>query len=371
MDTHPKRPPQRLSSSMHLFLTAFCLYGLWGALAWRSHTLGQTQVPRDLAWILLFGIVATNFLFLVVARARPAHQPPIATIMLAQCVLGTVWVTLYTYLSSGAGELALGMYLTTVLFALFRIGHKSFLHLATFASASYATVHVVKRLLDPGDAYWPESIQLLIFLGIIVWLMKFANRPRTEVDLHARAESDYSAKSYNQRYIMESLAREKGRTDRSNTPFSICIFDIDRFSALTEEHGAIVGDRVLKEFSKRVRGELRAMDTINPTGIERTLERFSQQEFVAILPHTSLAGATRCAERIREAVGKTPFDHAHTLTISGGMAEYRRGENISDLLARAEQTLRQAIREGGDRIHGHAPEHSEPAQILELHKLKH
>jgi diguanylate cyclase (GGDEF)-like protein len=218
--------------------------------------------------------------------------------------------------------------------------------------------------------FWPGSIQLLIFLGIVAWLLKFANRPNTEDVFHSLAESNYAMKSYNQRYIMESLAREKGRADRSNNPFSICIFDIDRFSKISEKHGSTISDVVLREFSKRVRGELRAMDSINPTGIERTFGRFNQEEFVTILPHTGLAGAHRCAERIRDIVADTPFDDKHTLTISAGVAVYRRGETISDLLSRTEQGLRLAILDGGNRIHGHAPGRSEPAQVFELHTLK-
>ena len=149
---------------------------------------------------------------------------------------------------------------------------------------------------------------------------------------------------------MDSLAREKGRADRSNVPVSVCIFDLDHFKHLNDEHGHLVGDRVLKSFAKRVRGELRGMDTANPSDHRRSFGRFGGEEFIAILPSTALAGAAACAERIRAAIADRPFDDLYRVTTSVGVAEYRRGETVPELLARADDALYKAKAEGRNRV---------------------
>jgi diguanylate cyclase (GGDEF)-like protein len=111
------------------------------------------------------------------------------------------------------------------------------------------------------------------------------------------------------------------------------------------------------------------MDAVNPTGIGRTFGRFSNQEYIAILPHTNLRGARRCAERIREAVTGEPFSQVHQLTVSAGVTEYQRGETIADLLSRAEKSLDTAVEAGGNQVQSDAARESGNAQIIELHKL--
>lgn len=378
MDTLPDNPARPLQQ----FLTAFSLYLLWCTLAWASDFLGYTSLPRESAVVLMSGITATNLLFVVMACANVKHQPPTQTVALAQCVLGIVWVTLYTFLSTGAGELVSGIYITTFLFATVSVGRRSLFHLAIFSVVSYGLVILVKSLVDLSMTdLWRESIHLAIFTGVIGWLIFYrlpiqrikpqipGLAPGAANEQGHAPDHDYFTKSFNQRYIMDSLTREKGWTDRSNNPFSICIFDIDSFNALSAEHGTRVSERILEEFSHRVRGALRAMDTVKPTGIERTLGRFSNEEYIAILPHTSLRGAERCADRTRQAIADTPFERKHDLTISAGVAEYRRGETIAKLLARAEQALHEAIQTGGNRVCGGSTREPGSAQVIELHKL--
>jgi diguanylate cyclase (GGDEF)-like protein len=149
---------------------------------------------------------------------------------------------------------------------------------------------------------------------------------------------------------MDSLAREKGRTDRSNNPFSICIFDLDHFKLLNDDYGHLAGDRILRGFAKRVRGELRTMDAVNRSEHRRSFGRFGGEEFIAILPATNLEGGARAAERIRKSVHDRVFDDAYKVTVSVGVAEYKRGETVSQLLKRADQALYQAKDNGRDRV---------------------
>jgi diguanylate cyclase (GGDEF)-like protein len=368
----------------HNFLVAFSLYAFWCALAALSDFLGQTTLPQQSAVVLMAGIAATSLMFFGLARAGTAHRPPETTITLAQCIFAVAWATLYNFMATGPGELVLGINITIFLFASARIGPRALTQLAIFAASSYGLILSIKAALAWAETpVWPQLIQFVVFLGVIgstlVYSRLLHNYQQHLVDqidpgqnsnaeFGYPAEQSYFEKSFNQHYIMESLAREKGRTDRSNNPFSICIFDIDCFNAIHEDDDISKTDRILKDFFTRIRGEFRAMDAVNPTGIRRSFARFSNEEYVAILPQTGLRDAQHCAERIREAICQRPFSDGRVLTISAGVAEYQRGEDVSELLARAEKALHSAMQGGGNQVEGHSPEKLRTATVVPFRK---
>lgn len=371
---------------MQQFLSALGLYALWSVLAWLSNFIGQTTLATEAAIILLAGIIATNTLFFSLAKTTAIHQLPYTTVTLAQSVFGIVWVTLYSFLSSGTGELIPIIYITTLLFAMSHVERRTFVHLAIFSALSYSLVIVMKGVLGPPKtSIWPELTQLLIFSGVIAWVLMYGRHLhdlrlqlvqrnaslQSIIDKMARtAEQNSGGTATNRHHMMESLTREKGRTDRSNNPFSICIFDIDCFNALIDQQGSLAGERALKNFSQRIRGELRAMDAANPSGFNRSFGRFGNEEYIVILPQTNLRGAERCAERICEAIRKRPFDGAYKQTVSGGVAEYKRGESIPELLVRADEALRNAKAAGGNQIIHSQPKEPGRADIVRLRKLQ-
>ena len=79
--------------------------------------------------------------------------------------------------------------------------------------------------------------------------------------------------------------------------------------------------------------------------------RVGGEEFIVLLPETSMRGALRCAERVRKAVVRRPFDGLHQVTVSIGIAEYRPGETVSSLIGRADQALYGAKHAGRNRVH--------------------
>jgi diguanylate cyclase (GGDEF)-like protein len=272
----------------------------------------------------------------------------------------------YAVLVYGPGELLPGMYLTAVLLAVFQAGSARLEQLALAAGAGYALAVTVRLLSTADDRLaWGEALQclgVLVMLGLLtVHSRRSEGRRRELTDQVARlkyemqrvtrsAERDHLTKSFNRQYIMEALLREKARADRSGQSFSVCIFDLDRFKALNDEHGHLVGDRLLAVFANRARRALRSMDAINPTRFRRSLGRMGGEEFIAVLPGTGLEGAASCAERVREAVGLHLVDERFRMTVSAGVAEYRHGETIPELLTRADQALYEAKRGGRNRV---------------------
>jgi diguanylate cyclase (GGDEF)-like protein len=366
------------------FSMAFGLYLLWFALAWLGHLIGEIAIHSDTVSVMLAGIAATNALFFGLSRDRSPMRPPASALATAQCIMGIAWTSVFAYLTHGGGDLAFGMYLTATVFGLFQVGQRTFVRLALFASAGYAAVLLSTALLGTAPrSTWSQGLSLAVFLGVMLWLMIFAGhlnglrrqlqQRNTELKDGIRkltrvAERDHLTKSFSRHYIMDTLAREKGRADRSNNPVSICIFDLDHFKAVNDQHGHLVGDRILRAFARRVRGELRTMDAVNRSDYKRSFGRFGGEEFIAVLPCTGLIGAERCAERIRLALAGRPVDGTYPVTVSVGVAEYRRGETVPELLARADEALYQAKAEGRNRVCCSGRKEKMNARVMDLRR---
>ncbi|MFQ5635583.1 MAG: GGDEF domain-containing protein, partial [Gammaproteobacteria bacterium] len=185
------------------------------------------------------------------------------------------------------------------------------------------------------------------------------------------ARDDVEPDANDRRSVLESLAREKGRTDRSPGPLSVCIFEIDGFDGLTRKHGRAAVGLIQQRLGKRIRGELRAMDGVTPGGARRSFDRTGEERYVALLPQTNLSGAARCAERIRAAIAKYPIDGRYAITVSAGIVEYRRGESAAVLLGRAEAAVSRALEAAGNCIVGSAEGDAVPhADVIPMRGLR-
>jgi len=133
------------------------------------------------------------------------------------------------------------------------------------------------------------------------------------------------------------LAQEISRSERSGSPLSILIIDIDQLDAINETHGRAAGDRMLGQIADALRTTLRTADT---------LYRYGGDEFAAILPDTELGTAYLAAERCRDAI----YEIADRDTASSvGVSQYSTGRTAEEVIARAEIALFRAKESGGNR----------------------
>ncbi len=119
----------------------------------------------------------------------------------------------------------------------------------------------------------------------------------------------------NRRAMMELLALEDTRSTRSGRTYGLIIADIDGFKQVNDSFGHACGDEVLVQLSEAFKLELRAQDV--PA-------RWGGEEFLFLLPDTTLAGAGKVAEKIRVCVDSTIFKwkkHRVQLTMTFGVAE--------------------------------------------------
>jgi diguanylate cyclase (GGDEF)-like protein len=348
-------------------------YGLWVGLATISGWIGHTSMSTASALFLLGGIISTNFFFMMVSHIKRYSADVVRMLTLYQAILGIAWTTAYFFLNQGADDLVLGMYMTVLMFAIFHMTTRKLLLLAIAAIASHLLVLSIKgftmpALFSPLD----DSVRFLVLIAISAWIYIFARKLRDlRAELNFRneelqnviervtriAEEDHLTKSFNRRYIMETLAREKARSDRSGNAFAIMLFDLDHFKTVNDRYGHVVGDQILSDFAARVKQELRGMDSLNTTEHKRTFGRYGGEEFLAILPGTDGPGAEQCADRIRGIIANHEFRDRYNITVSAGVAEYQMGETVPQFLTRADEALYQAKRDGRNRVRRSEPLH--------------
>jgi two-component system cell cycle response regulator len=149
---------------------------------------------------------------------------------------------------------------------------------------------------------------------------------------------------YNRRYGMERLAKEFERAVRSSEPLGLLLFDIDRFKAINDSHGHLVGDRVLVSVARCAQRSLREGDV---------LVRYGGEEFLAILPGAGHADISVIGERIRSIVSEERIEAPMPqVTVSVGGASYPAvtAADVDELLRAADQALYLAKAAGRDRV---------------------
>jgi diguanylate cyclase (GGDEF)-like protein len=159
-----------------------------------------------------------------------------------------------------------------------------------------------------------------------------------------QAISDELTGLANRRHCEERLLAEIARSERYDTPLGVIVGDIDEFKAANDTHGHAFGDLVLRRFADVLRGTLRDVDLIG---------RWGGEEFLIVLPETTLDGAIEAAERIRTgfaAVELGPEDARVRMTASFGVAGFVPGTDALELVRAADDALYDAKRRGKNRV---------------------
>jgi diguanylate cyclase (GGDEF)-like protein len=159
-----------------------------------------------------------------------------------------------------------------------------------------------------------------------------------------QAISDELTGLSNRRHCEERLVAEIARSERYDTPLGVIVADIDEFKAANDTYGHAFGDLVLQRFADVLRGTLRDVDVIG---------RWGGEEFLILLPETTLDGAIEAAERIRTGFAAVEFgpDGAEVrMTASFGVAGFVRGTNALELVRAADDVLYDAKRRGKNRV---------------------
>ncbi|GIU16130.1 MULTISPECIES: diguanylate cyclase [unclassified Shewanella] len=170
-------------------------------------------------------------------------------------------------------------------------------------------------------------------------------KTQTKLDdaLH-EATTDTLTGLKNRRYMLEEAKRHILTCHRYKHELSIIMFDIDHFKRINDSYGHASGDEVLRLLGHYVRENIRSSDL----GV-----RYGGEEFVILLPYTSLKSAVLMAEDIRKTVEAMKFSvlDKHSMTISLGVAELSKDDQTLDsLIVRADKALYESKHNGRNRV---------------------
>jgi diguanylate cyclase (GGDEF)-like protein len=150
---------------------------------------------------------------------------------------------------------------------------------------------------------------------------------------------------YNRRAILGKLRDLINRANRYKEDFSLSMLDIDHFKRVNDRYGHLTGDGVLEKIAALIRRNIRDTDIVG---------RYGGEEFITILPQTTLSSAWVVAERIRGIIEKTEMKdsagNVFTMTVSQGLAGWERGEDAYPLISRADEALYKAKEKGRNRV---------------------
>lgn len=141
--------------------------------------------------------------------------------------------------------------------------------------------------------------------------------------------TDDLTKLFNMRYLNRTIEVELQRSNRYGTSLSLIFIDIDHFKQVNDEHGHLVGSKLLVEMGQIIIKNLRGIDIV---------ARYGGDEFVVVLPQTTPDAATQIAERIRQSVEHNIFlkkdGYTLKMTASFGVASYPESAKTKEELLR-------------------------------------
>jgi len=157
----------------------------------------------------------------------------------------------------------------------------------------------------------------------------------------------------------DRLAEETARAVRYLQPFSVILWDVDRFKEVNDRHGHPTGDLVLQALAGRTLQALRRSDFV---------ARYGGEEFAVLLPHTEGDAARIVAEKLRRLAETSPI-RTQTgpvrVTLSVGVATWHPDEDGQALVKRADDALYQAKRAGRNRVMTAQPPSGEPKKAAQ------
>jgi len=162
--------------------------------------------------------------------------------------------------------------------------------------------------------------------------------------LSAVAHQDYLTGTLNRRGMDEAFEREFNRSERSATPISVAMLDIDHFKKLNDTLGHDAGDTALVHLARVVKTALRPTDV---------LARYGGEEFIIILPATDQAEAITVMTRVQRELTKNFFLHKNErvlITFSAGVAQRKDQQSPEEVVKRADAALYNAKHAGRNRV---------------------
>jgi len=272
--------------------------------------------------------------------------------------------TWLTYHLGGVSAPTAGWMLTAPVVAMFLGGYGSALCWLGLSCLAAVAIYACPLLGLPLPAHPVKDMALLyvlcdigLYLVIVLFVLLFEltkahgfNRLEHAIGvIREMAIRDELTGTHNRRHLLALIDQERERVLRGQPAFCVCLLDIDFFKRINDTYGHAAGDAVLRTFAKAVNQRIRDIDAFG---------RYGGEEFLLMLPCTSLDDAMRFAERVRRHVETLAFADVSLrlrVSVSIGVAQFHAGQSVDDVIGHADAALYLAKSRGRNRVVRHDP----------------
>ena len=169
---------------------------------------------------------------------------------------------------------------------------------------------------------------------------------RMAIQLERQSMTDDLTGLYNHRHILVEVDREVERANRYGRLISGMMIDVDDFKKVNDQYGHLAGDQVLRELSEVLQKNIRKVDILG---------RYGGDEFLVILPETTLEASRVVAERIQRNVARHSIRVNETfisLTVSVGLFSFTPSQKVDafTFIDRADKVMLEAKKSGKNTI---------------------
>jgi diguanylate cyclase (GGDEF)-like protein len=267
--------------------------------------------------ILIIGFLALGAYVFRTRRVR------LASITLAVLAVGGVLATVYL---NGPQQVFWVFPALVGVFYLIRLRE-------AIACALITVFALIPPMLAAGDPFQTTTalITIVITSVLAVAFSMITNRQRSQ--LLQLATKDPLTGAGNRRALDSKLRDVVNAFQRTGTPASLLMLDLDHFKTVNDILGHAAGDEILKNVTEIINLRIRVTDS---------LYRIGGEEFVVVLEGADVEHAAHLAEQLRTLVDANELVPEHTVTISLGVAELRKSESPYDWLHRADEAMYRA-----------------------------
>jgi len=144
------------------------------------------------------------------------------------------------------------------------------------------------------------------------------------------------------RFFMESLSAEWKRSTRAGRAFALVLMDLDRFKFVNDFYGHLEGDLVLQRVGHILETNCRRSDVV---------ARYGGDEFVILMPETTMEHARQLASKLRGWVSADPLLREKNISASFGIASYPlHGSSPQELIQVADASMYLSKHQGGNTV---------------------
>jgi diguanylate cyclase (GGDEF)-like protein len=158
------------------------------------------------------------------------------------------------------------------------------------------------------------------------------------------SQTDYLTGLANRRAITRHINHEIDRFERNKRPFCILLGDLDHFKLVNDNFGHDCGDLLLVEVGKKLDNATKKQDIVS---------RWGGEEFLILLPETTIEQARYMAERLRQSIEMLHFSYrgkSVRITMSFGLSAYQFSQSFNEFLRETDDKLYQAKHSGRNCI---------------------